>query len=152
MRRVKDLKLSINAVALTWTWCQEGLVDVHHSARWHLRLQQQQQQVFPWEFTMWVSCSITHSTTSDLFSNSSGENLSFSQAWRWRGQSTSHTSLCCRCQTERATVLMFAHFFQFSDQLRRSHNILLTVVLVGAAFFIKHRVRQHFTGTPRNTV
>lgn len=53
--------------------------------------------------------------------------------------------------SNRTTVFLFTHFFQFSDQLRRRHNILLTVILVDVAFVLKCRV-WHFTQIPRNTL
>lgn len=46
--------------------------------------------------------------------------------------------------SKQAAVLMSTHLFQFSDQLRRSHHILLTVILVDVAFVIKQSV-WHFT-------
>lgn len=49
--------------------------------------------------------------------------------------------------SNRTTVLLFTHFFQFSDQLRRRHNILLTVILVDVAFVLKCLV-WHFTQIP----
>lgn len=38
-----------------------------------------------------------------------------------------------------------SHLFQSSDQLRRGHHVLVTVLLAGVAFAIKQRVR-HLTG------
>lgn len=63
------------------------------------------------------------------------------QLSRCSGQDKESVGGLSHCMSQQTP----AHFFQFSDQLRRSHNIFLAVILARLAALVKQTVRHSFS-------